>query len=184
MAPAVHLGASKLIVIGASTHVSGDQTVETNVREGYIPGIPFLMGKVLNAFLIDHIRADLDELERLNRVLRDGHTAYGPEFQGRMAEVASARGENPRRIIENIAIHPSADIGRMAGNYLRTHHARFGRLLGRSFLKLLDVGEGADADLASYVLFDGEFARHLIELGRRDAAQHRDALEDMLFGGA
>jgi NTE family protein len=46
---------------------------------------------------------------------------------------------------------------------------------------MIDVGEGADADLASYVLFDGDFARVLIDLGHRDAARHRDELAEFLF---
>ena len=79
------------------------------------------------------------------------------------------------------AIRPSVDIGRTASEYLQSHRARFGRVLGRAFLRLLDVGVGADADLASYLLFDGEFARELIEMGRRDAENARDELEALLF---
>jgi NTE family protein len=46
---------------------------------------------------------------------------------------------------------------------------------------MLDVGEGADADLASYMLFDGDFARILIDLGHKDAARHRDEMAEFLF---
>ena len=54
--------------------------------------------------------------------------------------------------------------------------------LGKTFLRLLDIGEGADADLASYLLFDGDFATRLVDLGRRDAEAKRDELADFLFG--
>ena len=43
------------------------------------------------------------------------------------------------------------------------------------------VGEGADADLASYLLFDGDFARALVDLGRRDAEARRDELIEFLY---
>jgi NTE family protein len=46
---------------------------------------------------------------------------------------------------------------------------------------MLDVGAGADADLASYLLFDGGFAQTLIEMGRRDAHAIRDQIEAFLF---
>jgi NTE family protein len=46
---------------------------------------------------------------------------------------------------------------------------------------MLDVGVGADADLASYLLFDGGFAQTLIEMGRRDAHAKRDEIEAFLF---
>lgn len=180
MAPAIHLGATHLLVVGASAPQT-IHTATTTVREGHLPGLPFLIGKVLNAFLLDRVRNDLAELERINRMIEDGEAAYGPDFQQKMGAQAEHRGHPPRRRIHTLGIHPSVDIGKMASDYLRTHHARFGRVLGRSFLRLLDVGEGADADLASYVLFDGDYARHLIELGRHDAAAQRDALEDLLF---
>jgi NTE family protein len=47
-------------------------------------------------------------------------------------------------------------------------------------LKLLDVGAGDDADLASYLLFDGGFARRLIDLGRSDAHARRAEILDFL----
>ena len=77
-------------------------------------------------------------------------------------------------------MRPSADIGRLAEEHLRRNRLRFDRLLGRSVLRLLDVGEGQDADLASYLLFDGEFVRELVELGRRDARARKDELSDFI----
>ena len=41
---------------------------------------------------------------------------------------------------------------------------------------MLDWGVHAEADLASYLLFDGPFCRRLIEMGRSDARARRDEL--------
>ena len=86
-----------------------------------------------------------------------------------------------RRVIDTITIRPSVDIGSVAGEFLRKHRFHLRRVLGRSFLRLLDVGEGTDADLASYLLFDGGFAQRLIDLGRRDAAARADELAAFLY---
>ena len=80
-----------------------------------------------------------------------------------------------------LVLRPSIDIGQVASEYLASHRVRFGKSLGRAFITLLDVGAGADADLASYLLFDGAFARTLIEMGRRDAHARRSEIEAFLF---
>ncbi|MGB5522267.1 MAG: hypothetical protein WBM96_06840, partial [Polyangiales bacterium] len=68
-----------------------------------------------------------------------------------------------------------------ASEYLASNRVRFGKSLGRAFISMLDVGAGAEADLASYLLFDGGFAQTLIEMGRRDAHAKRDEIEAFLF---
>ena len=73
-------------------------------------------------------------------------------------------------------VRPSEDIGRLAAGYLRSSHLRRGGNL-RRVLALLDVGEASEADLASYLLFDGGFARCLVELGRADAEASRNEIE-------
>lgn len=178
MAPALHLGAGRLFAVGVSSPVS---VGAPPLPEGVYPGAPFLLGKVLNAFLLDHLAMDLVELERINQFLRDGIDVFGPSFLERMNELQAARGEPRRRIVDHVAVRPSVDLGRIAAEHIRSHRVRFGRLLGRTLLRLLDVGEGADSDIASYLMFDGEYAKKLIELGRADARARRDELAELLF---
>jgi len=178
MSPAIHCGADRLLVIGVSTpqHAGG-----SSLEPGIHPGAPFLLGKVLNAFLLDHLTTDLAELERLNQMLRHGTEVAGPEFIGRMSELSVRDGESPRRIVDALAIRPSVDIGRIAGEQLRKTGGRIRGGLGKAVLRALDVGEGADADLASYLLFDGDFAHDLVELGRKNAHDRRDEICEFLF---
>ena len=49
-------------------------------------------------------------------------------------------------------------------------------VMTRRLFDLLDLGIEGEADLASYLLFDGPFCRRLIELGRADAQARRDEL--------
>ncbi len=179
MGPSVHLGMNRLLVIGLSTpHAEGRRALQ----DGKYPGATYMLGKVLNAFLLDHVNSDLLEVQRINDFLKDGIRAYGPDFLDRINEAARARGAlAQRRLLSSLVLRPTIDIGQVASDYLASNRVRFGKSLGRAFISMIDVGEGADADLASYLLFDGGFAQALIEMGRRDAHAKRAEIEAFLF---
>lgn len=182
-APAIHLGANKLFVIGVST--PGGQRVggRPPLEHGRAPGAPFLIGKALNALMLDHIDHDLEQVNLINQILSDGIDTYGDKFLERLNARQSERGHTPRRIVQTFALRPSVCLGSIAGHHLRTHWGKLDRMLGRTALRLLDAGQGEDADLASYLLFDGDFARVLIDLGRHDAEAVREEMADFLFAG-
>jgi NTE family protein len=178
MGPSVHLGMNRLLVIGLSTPITHGRAV----KDGKYPGATYMLGKVMNAFLLDHVNTDLLEVERINDFLRDGIQVYGPSFLDRINEAARARGAMAeRRLLSSLVLRPTTDIGQVASDYLASNRVRFGKSLGRAFIRLMDVGTGADADLASYLLFDGGFAQTLIEMGRRDAHARRGEIESFLF---
>lgn len=179
MSPAIHLGARRLLVVSLASHPYAP--VEPAFAPGVYPGIAFLLGKILNAFLLDHVNADFIELERYNRIIDDGTALFGPDFADRMNARAIASGRPPRHRIHALAIYPREDIGRIANEHLRRNRPRFGRLLGRGLLKLLDLGEGSDADLVSYLLFDGDYARDLMRMGFEDARAREEELARFFF---
>jgi len=177
IAPALRLGATHIFAIGSSREVHGVVTKE-GAAGGMVraPGAAFLLGKVLNAFLLDHVDVDLELLRRLNNVIKDGTTNYGPGFTEAMSREAVKRNQPPYRWVNAFEMRPSEDIGRLA-----SEHVRRGKFTGNPFFtkrlfEILDIGVGADADLASYLLFDGIFARQLIEMGRADAHARRDEI--------
>jgi NTE family protein len=182
LSPAIHLGADRLLVLAVSTP---PPDFPHAIEDGYTPGAGFLIGKVLDAFLLDHVVQDIDWLNEVNQLLDDGVRAFGPQFLERLSLEAKKRGEAPRRKIETLVLRPSRDIGGLAGDYLRKHRARLWRLGGPLLIAALDVGVGGSADLASYLLFDGPFVKDLIELGRADArARGEELLEFMLGPGS
>ncbi|MBI5517203.1 MAG: patatin-like phospholipase family protein [Deltaproteobacteria bacterium] len=182
IAPAIRLGAERILIIGLSKEVRGAQVSETPSHgpgEG-TPGALFLLGKVLNAFLLDHVQTDVELLNRINQILSDGEAVYGGDFTPKISDVALSRGEETYRPVEALVVRPSQDIGMMAGQHVRRGRLG-GSLVTRQLLALLDTGVNDESDLASYLLFDGAFARKLIDLGRADAEAQRDRLLDFVL---
>jgi NTE family protein len=175
IAPALRLGATHIFAIGSSREYKGVRANE-GAKDIRAPGAAFLLGKVLNAFLLDHVDVDLELLTRLNHVIKDGTTTYGKTFLETMSREAKRRNAPPYRYVEAFSLRPSEDMGKLAAD-----HVRRGKLIGNPFLtkrllSALDVGVGDEADLASYILFDGHFCRQLIEMGRADAHARRDEI--------
>ena len=176
ISPALRLGATHIFAIGSSQEYKGVRTHEGFHRDVRAPGAAFLLGKVLNAFLLDHVDVDLELLTRLNNLIRDGGCAYGSDFLDKMSGEALKRNAPPYKFVDAFTLRPSEDMGRLASD-----HVRRGKLIGNPFLtkrllSALDIGVGDEADLASYLLFDGHFCRQLIEMGRADAHARRDEI--------
>ena len=75
IAPALRLGATHIFAIGNSREFKGVRAHESG-QDLKAPGAAFLLGKVLNAFLLDHVDVDLELLTRLNNVIRDGTSRF------------------------------------------------------------------------------------------------------------
>jgi NTE family protein len=179
IAPALRLGATHIFAIGSSREIKGRVVREAADHDSArAPAAAFLLGKVLNAFLLDHVDVDIELLTRVNTVLIDGSNAYGPGFTEALSAQARRRGASDYRFVNCLRVRPSEDIGRLANEHLKRGRLRGDPILTRRLFGLLDLGVENEADLASYLLFDGPFCRRLIEMGRADAAARRDDLLD------
>ena len=106
-----------------------------------MPGASFLLGKALDALMLDHIEHDLEELRLVNEILSDAYEAGGIDFPSRMQAIAASHGRPPRRKIQTFVIHPSMDIGLLASQHLRNHRPRLSRLLGHTACPVRLLGQ-------------------------------------------
>ncbi len=176
MSPAIRLGADRLLLVSLK-HVKPEPKIVERERVEAYPKPLFLAGKALNALLLDHTEYDLMRMQRINLILEAGNASFGSKFEEMMNhELVRLRGA-PLRRIHATHIRPSEDIGRLAAEFAQSGKVRVKGQIARRLIGRLAGGEARhESDLLSYLLFDGDFAAELIELGRRDAAKKEDEL--------
>jgi len=176
MSPAIRLGADRLLLVSLRHVKEAPKAIERERTEAY-PKPLFLAGKALNALMLDHTEYDLQRMQRINLILEAGQASFGDKFESMMNhELVRLRGA-PLRRIHAVHIRPSEDIGALAAQFVNAGRMRVAGLFARKLISRLAEGEARhESDLLSYLLFDGEFASELIDLGRRDAAKKEDEL--------
>ena len=179
LSPVLRLGADRVLVVALrpSPHLSHQAILADHRVEDYANPI-YLFGKILNALMLDHLDGDLARMRVMNELFEDGRRAFGDDFLERMNAVALAeRGQSFRRV-DDVVIRPSADLGRLAGQVLENQPEAVDRspLFRLAMRNLNSDRASAEADLFSYLLFDGEFLAPLAELGFADARAHEEEL--------
>src|SRR5438128_11926697 len=175
LAPALRLGADRLLILGLRHQPTPEEEARlAPKREASYHSLAFLGGKVLNALLLDHVDYDVDRLRLVNAILDTGTRVYGPDFLTRMNEPIEALRGTPYKVVRNLYLRPSRDLGVLAAECLEHHGEREGlrERLAHAVIRYAVQGVVGEADLFSYLFFDRCYAEHLMELGCAAARSH------------
>jgi NTE family protein len=186
IAPAIRAGAERLVVISVRhersvREVAAVEAADHAQMQDLSPF--FLVGKLLNALLLDPVQYDLQVLDRVNQMMEILEETLSPEDLERVHRVWVRHRGMPYRRIKTLTFTPSRDLGRLAAEYIRKSlKLKDLKPIARYLLERAarDTPE-AEADWASYMLFDGGFAHELIEIGRQDARARADQIREF-FG--
>lgn len=152
ISPAIHLGADKVLVIGAGNIGGPERRFEE--FSGY-PSLAQVAGHAMSSIFLDGLAVDIERLSRINRTL----ALLNPE-QLSMTSL---------RPVQMLAITPSQPLDSIA-----SRHVGSLPLPIRTLLSAIGATERRGAALASYLLFEASYTRSLIELGQIDTLSRRD----------
>jgi NTE family protein len=159
LSPAIHAGANKIIVI---TTRDREADPPTQPHEVQYPPLGTIGGSMLDIIFMDNVDADIERAQRIDHTLS---LVSGPRL-----------GETSLRDIDVIALDPSEDIREIA----RRHAAEMPWTI-RMLLRRLGMW-GQDWRLPSYLMFEPDYCRTLIELGYRDTLAKSEKLRAFIAG--
>lgn len=160
ISPAIHLGAERVLVIGAGRMHEPPDSPERNEQNAY-PSLAQIAGHALSNIFLDALSVDVERMRRINQTLQ----LIPPH----------ARTGSALKPIELLLIAPSQQLDSIAARHIDTLPVAVRAMLGSLGVssKASDVKGAA---LASYLLFESAFTQELIALGYADAQNQKDEI--------
>ena len=163
LSPAIHLGADRILVIGVRDEAALPAPDPDNPQP--FPSFAQIAGYMLDTLFMDGLYSDLERMTRINQLIDS-------------VPMADRRGSlTHMRPIDTMVVLPSKDLRAIAHKHL-DQMPRPVRML----LRGLRGGAPSEDRLLSFLLFDRNYTRELIELGYSDAMQVKDQLMDFVSG--
>ena len=157
ISPAIHLGASKILVIGAGRIAEPSE----RLRSDSYPSLAQVAGHALSSIFLDSLNVDIERVRRVNHTIE----LLRPE----------ARAQASLRPVNVLVIAPSERLDMLAAKHVKSLPWPV-----RALLRGIGAMNRKGSALASYLLFEQDYTRALIDLGYADTQARRDEVMQFL----
>ncbi|MBI5625683.1 MAG: patatin-like phospholipase family protein [Nitrosomonadales bacterium] len=156
---ALHLGATRVLVIGVTANGYSDQAERSDISE--YPSLAKIAGHALNSIFLDSMDVDLERVQKMNSLV-----AIMPEALRERANL---------RHIDVMVISPTQPIDKIAERYAGDLPWTI-----RLLLRLVGGRQHSGTTLLSYLLSEKKYCRALIDLGYQDALKRQAEIMSFL----
>ena len=154
LSPAMHLGATRVMVIGVTVNVYSEQAGRGDIAD--YPSLARIAGHALNSIFLDSMEVDLERAKKINDLV-----AIMPE---EMLE------QTKLKHVDVLVVSPSQPLEKIADRYAAEMPWTI-----RMLLRLVGARQNGGI-LISYLLSESKYTRALIDLGYQDAMKRRDEI--------
>jgi NTE family protein len=195
MSPAIQLGAEKILVIGL--HYRGERadtqsepSITPFLEPAEPPSMGMMLGKILSSIFLDKLDYDIEQMDRINRIIEWGRACYGEDFVQRINQhlnqnnVTGDIATRGLKELKAMSIFPSRDLRKVFTECVEgtSFFTKGMTLFERTLLKILDVDLYTSKDFLSFIMFVPEYLNRLLELGFEDARSRHDELVEFMGG--
>ncbi|PEN07053.1 patatin [Longimonas halophila] len=167
LAPAVHMGANRIMVI-ANRYKPSQEEAERPSVQGH-PPLAQVMGVLVNAVFTDALEQDAENLRRINRLVRQRAAHNGQS-------TPTAGAARPReRVIDLLQIRPSVSLSTFAHEYIDELPTAI-----RYLVSSTGGHEMRSNDWSSVLLFARGYIDRVLEIGYHDARRQHDRIATFL----
>lgn len=159
LAPALHLGANRLLVVSTRARLSYEEASAADIVD--YPSAGHILGILMNAVFLDMLDQDARLLTRINQLAR---------------ELPKRKRQGLRRV-EAVLIRPSTSLEKLS----TVNHAE-SSLGFRLFMKVIGASGEESPGWMSMLNFDPAYISRIKEVGYADAKRRRDDLEALFAG--
>ncbi|MEH8018067.1 patatin-like phospholipase family protein [Rheinheimera muenzenbergensis] len=152
----IHLGADKIMIIG----LADPRKNELSQRMLHHPDLASIAGHLLDTVFADTLNSDLERMQRVNNTI---------------ALMQKHNVASDLKPIQSLLINPSQNLAQLA-----SEHFLQLPMPVRTLLRLTGIRQHSDSSLASYLLFEQQYTRRLIQLGYEDGCNQMETIMQFL----
>ena len=164
LSPAIHLGADRILVVGIRDETADPSPTPSHPQT--FPSLAHIAGYMLDTLFMDGLYSDLERITRINQLVDS------------VPESDRSDALKQVRPIDTMVVLPSQDLRDIAYKHRKAMPVTL-----RALLRGISGKSHSANRLLSFLLFEREYTRELIELGYKDAMAVREELEQFICGG-